>query len=220
MANTSRVALTGYDGDALMSEPRVGVRQVLTRIRRKKAEVAYPEWIEESFARKINLKNRWQEFNNESAAKRPGTIRALRSKVWAPLFEGYDPGVTGLNLEVRHPFIDLRLVDYLLSIPAKPWCTNKHILRRAMKHQLPDAVLHRPKTSLAGDPALQLSRHGSVRWLDSFEVAPQLTRFVNLSLRRSLQQEETPDALWANLRMFALNHWLTHSLPLKRKMVA
>jgi asparagine synthase (glutamine-hydrolysing) len=131
--------------------------------------------------------------------------------VWAPLFEGYDPAVTGLSLEVRHPFIDLRLVDYLLSIPVKPWCTNKYILRRALKHQLPDSIVDRPKTPLAGDPALHLSRRASVRWLDNFEVAPQLSRFVDLNRRRSLAEEETPDAIWANLRLFAFNYWLTHS---------
>ena len=120
---------------------------------------------------------------------------------------------------VRHPFIDVRLVEYLLSIPAKPWCVNKHILRRAMKDRLPRAVLDRPKTPLGGDPALQLTRRAGVRWLDNFEVTPQLTRFVNLSQRRS-QAEETPNELWANLRVFALNHWLAHSLPNDRRMVA
>ena len=55
---------------------------------------------------------------------------ALNSKMWASLFEGYDPGATKLDLELRHPFIDLRLVEYLLAIPAVPWCVNKHILRR------------------------------------------------------------------------------------------
>ena len=218
MAQTSNVALTGYDGDALMNEPRVGVRQFLNRMRRKENSISYPRWIDESFAKRINLAERWQE--STAPEKRPGTIRALQSKVWAPLFEGYDPNVTGLQLEVRHPFIDVRLVDYLLSIPAKPWCTNKHILRRAMKDRLPAAVVDRPKTPLAGDPALQLSRHASVRWLDNFEAAPQLTQFVNVSLRRSLADEKTPDALWSNLRLFALNHWLTHSLPGNRRMVA
>ena len=187
MASNGRVALTGYDGDALMNE-RFGVRHVLARIRR------------------IN--------------KRPATFRALESKVWAPLFEGYDPGATRLPLEVRHPFIDVRLVEYLLSIPASPWCANKHILRCAMKDLLPAVVLNRPKTPLAGDPALQISQRASVRWLDSFEVTPQLTRFVNLKLRRSLAEKKTPDLLWANLRLFALNHWLTHSLPIDRRMVA
>ena len=144
-------------------------------------------------------------------------MQALNSKVWAPLFEGYDPGATKLDLEVRHPFIDVRLVEYLLAIPASPWCVNKHILRVAMKDRLPLAVLNRPKTPLAGDPALQLTRNGSVRWLDSFEVNPQLRAFVNLNQRRSIADELTPDGLWASLRVFALNYWLTNSQPIDRR---
>ena len=196
MAEHGRVALTGYDGDALMNEPR-GVRPFLTRIRLIKEKPIL-----------------------SVAKNRPATIRALESKVWAPLFEGYDPGATRLPLEVRHPFIDVRLVEYLLSIPASPWCANKHILRCAMKDLLPAAVLNRPKTPLAGDPALQLSQRASVRWLHDFEVTPQLTRFVNLKLRRSLAEKKSPEVLWANLRLFALNHWLAHSLPIDRRMVA
>ena len=88
-----------------------------------------------------------------------------------------------------------------------------------MKDRLPDAILNRPKTPLAGDPALQLMRRASVRWHDSFEVTPQLERFVSLSLRRSLA-ENIPDAAWARLRLFAFDHWLTHSLPRERRMVA
>jgi asparagine synthase (glutamine-hydrolysing) len=224
MAANAPVTLTGYDGDALMNEP-TGVRHVWRRIRRIKEEpidVEYPGWIDESFATRINLNDRVREawIAPNVDKRRPATLRALQTKVWAPLFEGYDANVTRLQLEVRHPFIDVRLVEYLLAIPAKPWCVNKHILRCAMKDRLPAAVLDRPKTPLAGDPALQLSRRGSVRWLDNFEVTPQLTRFVNLKVRRSLAEEETPNALWARLRLFALNNWLAHSLPLDRRMVA
>jgi asparagine synthase (glutamine-hydrolysing) len=198
MARYGRVALTGYDGDALMNEAQ---RSLLARVVRP-------------------LRSGIKRIKEEPIfSSRAATINALQSKVWAPLFEGYDPGSTRLPLEVRHPFIDVRLVDYLLSIPAVPWCTNKHILRCAMKHQLPGAVLNRPKTALAGDPALQLTRRAGVRWLDNFEVTPQLTRFVNLNQRRS-QAEDSPSTLWANLRVFALNHWLAHSLPVDRRMVA
>ena len=192
MAGHSNVALTGYDGDALMNEPhRSFVRRLLRSFK-----------------------------TGQNPRHRHATFRALESKVWAPLFEGYDQGSTRLPLEVRHPFIDVRLVDYLLSIPRYPWCTNKHILRRAMKDRLPAAIVNRPKTPLAGDPALQLMRRASVRWRDSFEVTPQLERFVNLSHRRSPADENTPDAAWAKLRLFALNHWLAHSLPRDRRMVA
>jgi len=201
MAGNSRVALTGYDGDALMNEPHSSLP----------ARIVRPLWR--------RIKRIKEEPISSNQAPRRATIRALESKVWAPLFEGYDPGVTRLALEVRHPFIDVRLVDYLLSIPVNPWCVNKHLLRSAMKQRLPTAITRRPKTPLAGDPALHLSRRAGVRWLDDFEVTPQLTRFVNLSLRRS-QAEETPNALWAKLRVFALNHWLTHSLPIDRRMVA
>ena len=200
MAEHSPVALTGYDGDALMNEPRESLRARIAQL--------------------LGLKIKTKEKKNQFlASRRPTTFKMLQSKVWVPLFEGYDTGSTRLPLEARHPFIDVRLVDYLLSIPVKPWCRNKHILRRAMNDRLPAAILNRPKTPLAGDPALQLMRRASVRWLDSFEVTPQLERFVSQSRRRSLA-ENTPDAAWARLRLFAFNHWLTHSLPRDRRMVA
>jgi asparagine synthase (glutamine-hydrolysing) len=230
MAANGGVALTGYDGDALLNEPRRHsyarrkANQLKAWLKGKPAEeFSYPTWLDESFARRINLvdrvRNAWLEPTGIDR-RRPAALHALQSKVWAPLFEGYDSSATRLALEVRHPFIDVRLVDYVLSIPADPWCVNKHLLRCAMKDRLPAAVLNRPKSSLAGNPALQLSRRASVRWLDNFEASPQLNRFVNLSLRRSLTEEKTPDALWANLRLFAFNHWLTHSLRIDRRLVA
>ena len=220
----SRVALTGYDGDTFMHEPKQSRLKVRTRLKRvfgkHPAPPELPEWIDESFAKRTHLHDRLkQSFSNpvKPDEKRPSAMRVLNSKVWAPLFEGYDPGATKLNLEVRHPFIDVRLVEYLLSIPVAPWCVNKHILRVAMKDRLPAAVLNRPKTPLAGDPALQITRNRSVRWLDSFEVNPQLRVFVNLNRRRSIADELTPDGLWASLRVFALNYWLTNSQPIDRR---
>jgi asparagine synthase (glutamine-hydrolysing) len=226
-ARHGSIAFTGYDGDAFMSEPRNSrfkIRSKLRRmIRRRPAEPLLPEWFDESFASRTNLYDRWKESLTspvDPIQTRPSAIRALNSKVWTALFEGYDPGATKLPLEVRHPYIDLRLVEYLLAIPAVPWCVNKHILRIAMKDILPAAVLNRQKTPLAGDPALQLVRRASVRWLDRFEVNPQLPNFVNLNRRRSVADEETSDAVWASLRVFALNYWLTNSKPVDRRNIA
>ena len=211
-AEFSPVALTGYDGDALMHEPRQSIQTRIRRMLRKPDLDPMPEWVDEDFARRTNLLERWEQFwSNRNEGKRPAAMRALNSKIWTSLFEGYDRGATKLNLDVRHPFLDIRLVEYLLAIPTEPWCVNKHILRRAMSNKLPDAVLNRPKTGLMGDPALQLVRRASVRWLDSFEVSPQLRAFVNLNRRRPVAEEKTSDALWASLRVFALNYWLTNS---------
>ena len=215
------VALTGYDGDSFMHEPPIKLRTRIGRMLRGAGDHgSIPEWIDQSFAMRTNLQERYKEFwiaNGTSEGRRPAAMRALNSKIWTSLFEGYDPGATRLNLELRHPFIDLRLIEYLLAIPTVPWCVNKHILRRAMKNKLPDAVLNRPKTGLAGDPALQLVRRASVRWLDCFEVSPQLRAFVNLDRRRPVLEEETADGRWASLRVFALNYWLTHSQPAVRR---
>jgi asparagine synthase (glutamine-hydrolysing) len=207
-ADFGPVALTGYDGDAFLNEhqpsPFRGIRSRLKRLLGKHTpEPQLPDWIDGSFAQKTNLLDRW----NQPAIN----LASPANPIWTALFEGYDRGSTKLALEVRHPFIDVRLVEYLSSIPNRPWKINKHILRAAMKDQLPAAVINRPKTPLAGDPALQLVRHASVRWLDSFEVSPQLRAFVNLNRRRKLTDEETSDGLWANLRVFALNYWLMHS---------
>jgi asparagine synthase (glutamine-hydrolysing) len=244
-AQYSRVMLTGYDGDAFMHEPSERVPATgghggppLQKIRLvgvalrghpfvdffhrafKRALSSkrfYPEWLDESFAQRTNLRERLRESRVATNKHRPAAFAFFNSKVWTPLFEGYHHTSTRLDLDVRHPFLDVRLVEYLLAIPVAPWCVNKHILRVAMNDRLPAAVLSRQKTPLAGDPALQLVRHASVRWLDSFEVNPQLERFVNLKLRRPVADEETSDGLWASLRVFALNHWLTNSQPVDRR---
>ena len=251
-AGNGRIALTGYDGDAFISEPPkayfassakrlklkdlttnigwyvwtqkrlppIGLRTRLKRMLGKHPSAGfYPAWIDESFAKRIDLCERLKESsaNQVTAGEiRSSALQALNSKVWASLFEGYDAGATKLQLELRHPFIDLRLVEYVLAIPVVPWCVNKHILRLFMKDKLPPAVLNRHKTPLAGDPVLQLARHASVRCLDSFEVSPELKRFVNLNRRRSVADEETSSGLRASLRVFALNYWLTNSQPIDR----
>jgi asparagine synthase (glutamine-hydrolysing) len=226
-AKHGRVGFTGYDGDSFMHEAsrsslaasarRLFRTQIKRILGKQPVESLYPEWIDESFAKRINLRDRLRKAAGSPNKTRPAAFAAFNSKVWAPLFESYDPGATRLQLEMRHPLIDLRLIDYLLAIPAVPWCVNKHILRVTMKNRLPTAVLNRRKTPLAGDPALQLARHASVRWLDSFEVNPQLKSFVNLNLRRPIADEQISDGLWASLRVFALNYWLTNSQPFEQR---
>jgi asparagine synthase (glutamine-hydrolysing) len=222
-----RVALTGWDGDSFMNEPQRSSFKIRTRIKRilgkRPDDPLLPEWIDESFAQRTNLRNRLKQSSSipdypaSSVEARPSAMRALNSKLWTSIFEGYDSGATKLDLEVRHPLIDVRLVEFMLALPAVPWCVNKHILRVAMKDRLPAAVVNRPKTALGGDPALQLARHAGVRWLDSFEVNPQLNGFVNLKRRQAIADEQTSDGLWASLRVFALNYWLTNSQPIDRR---
>jgi len=54
------------------------------------------------------------------------------------------------GFEVRHPFLDRRLVEFVLSIPPqqlfRPGC-HKSLIRRAMTGSLPDLVRNRPDKS-------------------------------------------------------------------------
>src|SRR5881409_274663 len=79
-------------------------------------------------------------------------------------------------LEARHPFVDLRLLRYMLAVPAVPWCRAKFLVRRAMRGVLPDAVLRRPKSPLTSDPLWEDARR---RGLPTLRPARTLERYVN-----------------------------------------
>jgi asparagine synthase (glutamine-hydrolysing) len=253
LASGRRVALTGWDGDAFMSEPPhsnfaalakklkfgqfvsdaawflsrrqlppLGIRNLLKRMVSKDhhPKRVYPEWLDESFSKRLDLLERWNQFISEPKnvhLTRPYAFRVLSSTSWAPLFESHDSGISRLPLEVRHPLIDVRLVEYLLAIPPVPWCVKKEILKIAMADKLPERILSRPKTPLAGDPAVRLVEESSVEWLHRFRATPKLKDFVNVSACPTLAGEQKSDRLWTNLRPFGLNHWLVHSLQIKQK---
>jgi hypothetical protein len=60
------------------------------------------------------------------------------------------PELTRERLELRFPLFDTRLVRLVMSLPAIPWCQHKALPRRAFQGRLPQEVLDRPKTVLAG----------------------------------------------------------------------
>jgi asparagine synthase (glutamine-hydrolysing) len=109
---------------------------------------------------------------------RPEAHRRLATAPWSWYFESFDPGVMRVPVEGRYPFLDLRLVNYLLAIPPLPWCIDKEILRETMRGTLPDAIRLRRKAPLAGDP-----------------------------LHAHLGGREGKN-IWRDVRPLCLNHWL------------
>lgn len=142
-------------------------------------------------------------------ASRPHAYEQLTSPEWPQIFERYDPGVTGVPVEVRHPFFDRRLVEYLLAIPPMPWCFDKTILRLAMRGVLPEAVRLRPKTVVAGDPLVAQLRAPSSAWVDDWAPVAALRRYVDRKRVPRLIGEADSHAIWTNVRPLCLNHWLT-----------
>src|SRR5262249_53739098 len=147
--------------------------------------------------------------------RRPGshtTCRSaydfLRAAEWRGIFETCDPGVTGVPVEVRHPFFDRRVVEYLLAIPPMPWSFDKTIVRLAMRGSLPEPVCRRPKTVAAHDPIVALLQTPDARWVDHFEAVPTLHRYVDRERVPRVCGETDQNAIWTNVRPLCLNYWL------------
>jgi asparagine synthase (glutamine-hydrolysing) len=118
----------------------------------------YPDWLAPNFAQRLGLKDRWHQQMNATktalSAPRSRAVERFDPNRWSPYLEASDPGHTGVPVEIGLPFLDLRLLNYLLALPPAPWCTNKMLLREAMKQILPEEVRLRPKSPLAGDPIM------------------------------------------------------------------
>jgi asparagine synthase (glutamine-hydrolysing) len=122
-------------------------------------------------------------------------------------FDYYDAGITLQPIEYRHPLMDVRLVEYCLSIPPYPWCIKKHILRTAMASRLPEPVLRRPKTPIGPWWEAMVWRDQD-RWAGGFAASPGLERFVDpAKLQLNCAQAE-PRIVWRDLRAMSLNYWL------------
>lgn len=190
------------------SLPHIGIRTALRRwLGKLPPQPLWPGWLNPEFAERLSLVSRWQEVLSvkpSTPSVRPQMYRAFEFPAWRYLFENYDPGVTTYPLEARHPFVDIRLILFLISVPPIPFCVRKHLLRMSMRGLLPEAILNRPKTPLAGDPYLTRRR------VDHFEPDPSLARFVEASAIRPVADEHDISRLWINLRPRTFNRWLRY----------
>ena len=239
-AHHARVALMGWDGDALLREsPKPYLRalwregrygrcigsaawyalhekRLLPRARRRDhddqdaVEEQYPAWINRDLERRLDLRGRWREERARERTRHP-----LRPYAHAMLeglernsgfFDRFDAGFTRLPLEVRHPFLDLRLVEFCLALPPVPWCVHKRILRESLKRVLPEEVRRRPKSHL-GQPGLALLGREDARWIDDFVATPALERYIDRKRIPRVWGAAQPSS-WPALRPLTLNFWL------------
>jgi asparagine synthase (glutamine-hydrolysing) len=130
--------------------------------RKKHAEwfVPFPEWLNQDLVQRLDLRQRWDEHMRSDSTTpsslhpvRPDGYRSMNLVLWQRLFDSVDAGWSGATLDVRHPYVDLRMLRFLLSVPALPWCRTKLLLRRAGRGRLPTRTLERAKTPLSADPA-------------------------------------------------------------------
>lgn len=166
-----------------------------------------PAWMSPEFEREMRLSERLADLARSRPAAphwKPSAIRAFSDPIWPALFDTLRVTERAGGPEWRHPFLDLRLLQYLISIPTIPWAWRKDILRQAMRDKLPSEVLSRDKTPLVDQPfRAPLIRHGF----------PPLTGTA--AFERYVQPEALPrhysptDNLDRVIFAHALDYWLS-----------
>ncbi len=168
--------------------------------------VPFPDWIEPGLVARLGLRERWEAYWSRHLvprnARHPLVHEALVGPEWN-LEETYlHPGFT--PPDHCDPFLDLRLIDLVLSLPALPWLFRKHLLRQAMAGWLPDEVLRRPKTAL-GEIHESLLAQPEASWIKTWRPRPEIRQY--LDPRRLAGYPASGDS-YLDLRPVLLDRWI------------
>lgn len=194
-----------------------------TRVRnwlgRDKDAAHFPNWLNPTFERENELRDRWHELQQAPAEEHPlhpFAYATLTSSYWPSLLEGEEAGWTKTTVEPRAPFLDWRVLRFLLRVPPVPWCMGKDLLRRSMKGLLPEEVRLRPKTPLKGDPLVFHLQRGDWHPLPLHPPVPVINSFVNWKELEQALAIPSKSQLWLDLQPVSLNYWLKTGLPFSR----
>ena len=194
--------------------PWRGIRvRALRLVRKDPDQPIYPDWLAPEFSRRANLPNRWKEQTEllrtwVTHPIHPRAHGSLTLPLWTNMFELEDPGGTGCPVETRYPFLDLRMVNFLLAIPPFPWFFNKTILREAMAGRLPEKVRTRPKTPLQRDPVSARLKLTGPGLLKEMSWSAHLDRYIERSALMAPHAKMNQEQLSVSLRPYYLNYWL------------
>ena len=173
-------------------------------------EQAFPPWLDDEFASRTDARARWEATRSPAASLhpvRPLGFQSIDSTIWQRLFESFDPGFTEAPVEFCHPYVDLRLFRYMLSVPPLPWCRRKHLIRQAMRSILPEEVLRRNKAPLVESPTFNTVRRIGMRPMVPGEA---ILKYVNPRKVPGTMPNDASE-FRLNLRPAILNHWLQFS---------
>jgi len=135
-----------------------GIRSgVLRIIGRPPMPPMFPQWFTKEAEQTWNLRDRFASINARRPSAHHFNPRAhslVNSPVFAAGMEEQDCMWTGFPVERRMPFLDRRLLRFLLRLAPIPWLMEKEVIRRAQQSVLPDEIRLRPKAPLRHDPLL------------------------------------------------------------------
>ena len=206
--------------------PWRGIRARFLRLFGKELGMpVFPEWISRDFAKDMKLKERWKEWGMHPNLPlehpiHPRAYASLSLPQWTHMFEQENAGVTRFPVETRYPFLDLRIVNYLLALPPFPWFFQKMLLREAMTGRLPETVRMRPKTPVQSDTLSEQFRRTGIERLKQMHWSKDIDKYIDRSALIPPHGKMNPEQLSNSLRPYCLNIWLQSARRIRYNMHA
>lgn len=194
--------------------PWRGIRARFLKLFGKEPDRAvFPEWLATDFSGRMKLEVRWKELDKHPVAPSkhpilPNAHASLSLPHWTHMFEQEDAGVSQSPVETRYPFLDLRIVNYLLALPPFPWFFQKMLLREAMAGRIPETVRMRPKTPVQSDILSEQFRRSGAERLNQMHWSKDLNRYIARSALQAPHGKMNAEQMSNSLRPYCLNIWL------------
>ena len=171
----------------------------------------YPNWINPDLEAALHLRERWEAawLTNITSDHRLHALAyaSLSAPDWTTSLE-YLSLPKDIHLPfVTMPFLDLRVVSFILTLPPLPWFKKKYLIRQAMQDDLPLEVLQRAKTPL-GLILSSLLKQPSSSWVDHWKAAPELHHYVRRERIPPVSGNVRPSEAYLNMRPLLLNNWI------------
>ena len=171
--------------------------------------VPYPRWLMTSFEERAGLRAMWRDRLEPSSRvlnpTHPRVHEQLVDAEWSVNDVYLDPPFR--LPQIRDPYLDIELLELVLSLPPLPWLFNKHVLRRAMAERLPPAIVQRRKTPLGAIHRALLSMPSSA-WIHEWRPGETVREYVD-ARRLSTDFENLDDVdAYVNLRPLLLERWM------------
>jgi asparagine synthase (glutamine-hydrolysing) len=168
-----------------------------------------PPWMSPDLVKRLQLEDRWCDVMRPADSRhpvRPVAWFSLQIPLWQTMHNEWDPCYTGVALEFCYPFLDVRVLRFLLRVPVIPWCRGKHLLRYAFRENLPSAVRLRPKTPLPESIEVARIRRDGV---PPIALSHRLEAYASLDANRSVIVDDARSAEGA-VRLATFSQWLAH----------
>jgi asparagine synthase (glutamine-hydrolysing) len=188
--------------------PWSGLRRALEPPRRR-AEREEAEWRPPAWLRRDLVARHFVRPERRTAHRtRPQSAAALSAADWESVTTMLDPRTSGVAHGFVLPYLDLRLIDFVYSVPPIPWLQKKWMLRRSFRGVLPEEVLARPKAPLRGYREALVAHWRASGGADRALPVP-MDHWIDVKAwRHALRDAGDAEQVMAAWRVFEVARWL------------